>query len=454
MKTLDFGMFTFRDSAHFLKGTLESLIKLCPETQKKRIRKVAEAHANEYGLPVDQVYKQLAKKGLWPYEYDWKNNLDTEIRGEHFKTRLGNEYTLYSTRTVLDENGDTETVREVDAIIENRRLEKQNEKHIETCRLVQEMKTNLGITTHRQLLRVYESVDVAGLCDVMENLRDTVFEAFKIDPVHCYGIPTLAKSIALKMIYDNRLTTGVEGIELLESTELYRFFDEAKVGGIALSKQQHAKAVNRPGMPDYDLEQPTVALEKQDAVGLYATCQHLKLPYGKFREYTHAEIQQLDPTDFVRDPKWGGLPSSPSDIVNLGNWQTDIGCTIEADRHIPPHLHDSLNELPPCPSHAVIDRTWLSPQQQQALKGTLPTRKLVPNLCDKKNYRCHISLAKLWLKLGCKITKIHAVVEWKQTDFLRPFIEKMSTLRSAATTDFEKTFWKDLGNSFYGNVFF
>eukprot|EP00302_Diacronema_sp_CCMP2436_P029158 CAMPEP_0179955180 /NCGR_PEP_ID=MMETSP0983-20121128/25990_1 /TAXON_ID=483367 /ORGANISM="non described non described, Strain CCMP 2436" /LENGTH=208 /DNA_ID=CAMNT_0021866487 /DNA_START=19 /DNA_END=643 /DNA_ORIENTATION=- len=98
----------------------------------------------------------------------------------------------------------------------------------------------------------------------MENLRKTMYDAFKIDPVHTFGLPTLTKSIT--MIRATKDQTGVSEIELLQTVVLYRFFDESKLGG---EQQQHAVASNCPGFEDYDEDEPTLALEKQDAVLLH-----------------------------------------------------------------------------------------------------------------------------------------------------------------------------------------
>ncbi|KAJ1625517.1 hypothetical protein T492DRAFT_910862 [Pavlovales sp. CCMP2436] len=107
------------------------------------------------------------------------------------------------------------------------------------------MKEKLQIRTYRELHDLYLAVDVAGLVDIMEDLRATTYKAFKVDLVHTFGLPTLAKSIVFKMIRETKELTGVDGIELLETSDLYKFFDESKVGGIAMSKQQHSDLQQR-----------------------------------------------------------------------------------------------------------------------------------------------------------------------------------------------------------------
>ena len=47
----------------------------------------------------------------------------------------------------------------------------------------------------------------------------------------------------------------------------------------------------------------------------------------------------------------------------------------------------------------------------------------MPNLFDKKKYVIHYENLKLYLRLGLKLKKIHLILEFNQSQWLKPYIE-------------------------------
>ena len=68
--------------------------------------------------------------------------------------------------------------------------------------------------------------------------------------------------------------------------------------------------------------------------------------------------------------------------------------------------------------------------------------KLVPNLGNKKNYVVHYRNLQLYLSLGMKLSKIHKILKFKQSDWLKKFVGFNTGKRKNASNNFEKDFFK------------
>ena len=79
-------------------------------------------------------------------------------------------------------------------------------------------------------------------------------------------------------------------------------------------------------------------------------------------------------------------------------------------------------------------------------------KKLIPNLGNKTNDVVHYKNLQLYLPLGMKLTKIHRVLTFKQSDWMKKYIDFNTEKRMNAANDFEKDFFKLMINSVYGKT--
>ena len=77
---------------------------------------------------------------------------------------------------------------------------------------------------------------------------------------------------------------------------------------------------------------------------------------------------------------------------------------------------------------------------------------VIPNLSNKTNYVLHYRDLQLYLSLGMKLTKIHRVLEFKQSDWMKKYIDFNTEKRTNAANSFKKDFLKLMISSAYGKT--
>ena len=142
--------------------------------------------------------------------------------------------------------------------------------------------------------------------------------------------------------------------------------------------------------------------------------------------------------------------------VNAIDEKSQIGYILEVDLEYPDELHVLHNDYPLAPEKLAIPYDMLSNYckkiaDEYGIKvGDI--MKLIPNLGDKTNYVLHYRNLPLYLSLGMKLTKIHKVLKFKQSNWMKKYIIFNTEKRTNAANSFEKDIFKVMINSVYGKT--
>ena len=136
--------------------------------------------------------------------------------------------------------------------------------------------------------------------------------------------------------------------------------------------------------------------------------------------------------------------------------KSDVGYILEVDLKYPKELHKLHNDYPLAPEKFFVTNDILSNYCKSiADKYDIKvgdTKKLIPNISNKDKYVVHYKNLHLYLSLGMKLTKIHRALQFKQSDWMKKYIDFNTEKGMCATNDFEKDFFKLMINSVYGKT--
>ena len=79
-------------------------------------------------------------------------------------------------------------------------------------------------------------------------------------------------------------------------------------------------------------------------------------------------------------------------------------------------------------------------------------KKLIPNLGRKTKYIFHYKNLQLYLSLGMKLKEIHRVLKFKQSEWMKKYIDFNTKKTINAANDFERHIFKLMINSVYGKI--
>lgn len=258
---------------------------------------------------------------------------------------------------------------------------------------------------------IYLKSDVLLLCDVFENFREKCLEKYNLDPAHYMSIPGLSWDSMLK-------TTGIE-LELLTDVDMIHFLKNSIRGGISQCSHRMYTSNNRY-LPNFNPNEKQSFISYLDATNLYGFSMTQQLPVGEFVWLTEGEIENFD-------------------VLSIPD-ESEYGYILEVDVEYPKALHDLHSDLPFLVENIVppISKT--------------NTKKLIPNLYDKEKYTTHYKNLKQALRYGLVLRTVHRVLKFKQSRWLKSYIDMNTEMRNKSKTKFEKDLYKLMNNAIYGKT--
>ena len=342
----------------------------------------------------DTKFDLMVRKGVYPYDY-----MDSF---DKFKSQLPSQEDFFS-------------------ILNNEHISDENYQHAKNVWNTFNLK-NMG-----EYHDLYLQSDILLLADVFENFRKTCIEYYKLDPCHYFTSPGLSWDAMLKM-------TDIK-LELMTDIDMFQFIEKGMRGGISYIANRYGKANNKY-MTDYDKNKPSKYIMYLDANNLYGWAMSQYLPTGGFKWLKQNKIDNLDLKKYDKENKKGII--------------------LEVDLEYPEKLHDLHNDYPLAPEKVKVTDNMLSNYCKKiADKYNISTGlvyKLIPTLSKKEKYVLHYRNLQLYIDLGLKLTKIHRVLEFDQSPWLKQYIDYNTEKRKNAKNDFEKDFFKLMNNSVFGKT--
>ena len=336
----------------------------------------------------------MAKKGVYPYDY-----MDSF---DKFNYKLPTKEEFYS--ILNDEHISDEDYQHAQNVWKKFNLKNMGEYH-----------------------DLYLQSDILLLADVFENFRKTCLKYYKLDPCHYFTSPGLSWDAMLKM-------TNIK-LELMTDIDMFQFIEKGLRGGISYIANRYGKANNKY-MKEYNDKAPSKYIMYLDANNLYGWAMSQYLPTGGFRWMTENNINKIDLNKYKEDSKKGII--------------------LEVDLEYPKELHNQHNDYPLAAEKIKVTKDMLSDYCKNISEkfniSTGLVHKLIPTLSNKKNYVLHYRNLQLYLSLGLKVDKIHRVLEFKQSPWLKQYIDFNTEKRKSAKNDFEKDFFKLMNNSVFGKT--
>ena len=197
--------------------------------------------------------------------------------------------------------------------------------------------------------------------------------------------------------------TGVK-LEKISDIDKYLFIAIRLKGGVSYIAKRYAKANNKY-INDYDPKKQSTFIPYLDVNNLYSWAASEYIPYKEFNW-----LKNIDEFNVMSISK-----------------KRLIGYLLEIDLKYSDTLHELHNDYPLAPEKLAVSSDMFSNYCKKIADKYMikvgDVTKLIPNLSNKTNHVVHYRNLQLYLSLGMKLTKIHRVLKFKQSDWMKKYID-------------------------------
>ena len=194
-------------------------------------------------------------------------------------------------------------------------------------------------------------------------------------------------------------------------------------GGVSYISHRHSEA-NSKYMKKYDDREPSKYVMYLDANNLYGWAISQRLPTSGFRWMTEKEIAKIDLTKYKKDSKKGLI--------------------LEVDLEYLKELHDMHNDYPLAQERMKVTKDTLSTYCETITKrfniSIGQVQKLIPTLNNNGKYVLHYQNLKQYLNLGLKSKRVHGVLQFNQSPWLRQYINFNTEKRKNVKTNLKRIY--------------
>ena len=429
--SVTYGCIKFIDTYRFLTGSLDKLVKALVDNSNKKLKDLKkEVNGDDKIINIiedlinisdkDQTINTLKEK--YPDKINKLEEMLLDYMGEHdlklLKTQFPDNW-KYLTKKLAHPyeyfNSVEDYQKPVDNLENKHFFSKLKNKCPDDIKIdrTREIIKKFNIKDGKELTELYCKSDVLLLACVFEKFIKIMQDKFEISPLYFVSLPGYTWSCGLKY-------TNIK-LQTLQDKEMILLLENGIRGGISgVFGDRYVKS---------DKNKKILYGDVTNLYG-YVMCQYL--PYD--------------------DIKFETEDISLEEILNTPD-DNDIGYFLEVDLEYSDNIRQKTKYFPFAPENKSISKDDFGPYMKSIMpKNYVSHKKLICDWTDKSNYLIHYRMLKFYIRHGMEIKQVHRVISFKQSDWLKEYIEFNTLERNLAINDFEKDFYKLLNNAFYGKT--